>query len=160
MAYKTSNLEGLISSLRVQIGDTAATPTYSDEMLHSILRDAVQALMRRWHGKYYVDVEGVVYRNPSCTFNFSSPPVIQGEDIRPIVLQASIMIKQGQKFANSGDVVSWKDDEISYSNLESGRLLSSSLTEDISELNTLLPPAGLARPQASRLYPRPMDYEK
>ena len=139
MAFKTSNLEELIAPLRIQIGDLATTPTYSDETLHMVLRNAVTALMRRWNDRYYVDVDGVVHRNSGIEFIWSSPPVIQSGDTRPIIVQASIMIKTGKKFSEAGNAVSWKDDEISYSNREAALQTSSSLKDDIDELNTLLP---------------------
>jgi hypothetical protein len=145
MTFKTSNIEELIIPLRIQIGDITATPTYSDETLHEILKYAVSGLMRRWNNRYYINNDGVVVRNTTCSFEFSSPPVIQRGDERPIILMASITMKSGRKFSTSGDVVSWRDDEISLSTIESGRQLSSSLMDDILELNNLLPPKRLAR---------------
>lgn len=154
MAFKTSNLEELIFSLRVQIGDTGTTPTYSDEELHAFLREAVLALMSRWSDKYYLDSDGVVTRNPDVTFKWSSPPVIQQSDRRAIVLQSSIMIKGGKKFSESGNVQSWRDEEISYSNIEAARQLSSTVEEDRLELDSILPKPQkkLARPIMDRLY--------
>ncbi len=151
MAFKRSNLEELLPDLRVQIGDTDSTPTYSDELLHAILRSAVSALMRRWSDKYYVDNEGVIYRNPNETFDWSSPPVVQRKDWRAITLQASIMIKSGKKFSESGNAVSWRDDEISYSSIEAAKQRSSTLTDDIVELDGLFPKTKLARPLYGRL---------
>jgi len=161
MAYKTSNLEELIYPLRIHIGDIAATPVYSDEVLHSTLRVAVSALMLRWYDKYYVDVDGVVHRNPSTSiFSFSSPPVIQNKDWMPIILQASIMLKSGKKFSESGNAISWRDDEISYSAIEAGKQRSDSLKDDIDALEKLLPSKKLARTLYGRLYPRMNDYDK
>lgn len=160
MVFKTSNLEELILPLRVQIGDNDPTPTYSDEFLHMVLREAVAALMRRWNDQYYVDNDGVVHRNPEAgTFAWSSPPVIQHKDRRPIVLQASMMIKGGTKFSTSGDVASWRDEEISYSNIESARQRSSTLEDDMRELELILPGKKLARPQVGRLYGQTKDWE-
>lgn len=156
---KTTNLEELILPLRVQIGDLGVTPIYSDEHLHTVLRESVSALMRRWHDRYYVDNEGVVYRNTNITFDWSSPPVIQHKDRRPIVLQSSIMIKSGTKFSESGDVASWRDEEISYSNIESARQRSSTLNDDMSELEALLPGKKLARALYGRLYGQKQEYD-
>lgn len=159
MGFKTSNLEELIFPLRIQIGDTSAIPTYDDEFLHGVLRVAVAALMRRWDDRYYVDNDGVVHRDTNTTFDWSSPPVIQHKDRRPIVLQASIMMKSGTKFSTSGDVASWRDEEISYSNIESARQRSSTLQDDINELENLLPGKKLARPLYGRLYGETKDWE-
>ena len=160
MSYKASNLEELIFPLRVQIGDTSEDQTFSDNSLHGILRVAVADLMRRWNDKYYVDNDGVVHRNPNITFEWSSPPEIQGKDRRPIVLQASIMIKSGAKFSESGDAVSWRDEEISYSSIEAARQKSSSLSDDMSELDALLPRRKLAYPVYSKLYGWKEDYSE
>jgi hypothetical protein len=162
--FKTSNLEELILGLRVQLGDTNPVPTYSDEFLHMVLREAVSTLMTRWNDKYYISETGVVTRSPSELFDYSSPPVIQYKDRRPIVLQASIMIKSGKKFNTSGEAVSWRDEEISYSNLESSRQLTSTLQDDLNELNSILPGGKggklLARPLMGRLYGEfPKEYE-
>jgi hypothetical protein len=148
---KISNLEELIFPLRVHIGDIDSG-TFSDQNLHGILRVAVAALMRRWNDRYYVDNDGVVHRNPNITFEWSSPPEIQHKDRRPIVLQASIMIKSGAKFSESGNTASWRDEEISYSNIESARQVSSSLSDDVAELDSLVPKQKLAYPVYGRLY--------
>jgi len=146
-----SNLENLILPLRVQIGDTDAEPSFSDEYLHMILRESVSALMNRWNDRYYVTNDGVVLRNPNYDFDWSSPPEIQHKDRRPIVLQASILIKNGAKFSESGNVSRWRDEEISYSNIESARQRSSTLEDDIRELESILPSKKLAKPLYGRL---------
>jgi len=158
MAFKRSNLEELIGPLRVQIGDIGPVPTYSDETLHLVLRYATSALMVKWRDKYFVDVEGVVHRNSNETFDFSSPPEIQSKDWRAIVLQASIMIKSGTKFSESGNVASWRDEEIAYSNIESARQRSSTLDDDVAELNRLFP-TKLARTGYGKLYGWTKDWE-
>lgn len=152
MGFKSSNLEILIDALRLQIGDTGVTMTYSDESLHSTLKYAVNALMRRWQNRYYLDSENVVQRNTiNCYFDFASPPVIQRQDERAIVLMGAIIIKGGKKFSTASDVVSWKDDEVAYSNIESSRQTASSLSDDIKELELLLPSKRLARSISGRL---------
>lgn len=158
MAFEKSNLETLVLPLRVQIGDTGGTPSLSDEYLHMVLIESVAALMARWNDKYYVTNAGVVLRNANYgTFDWSSPPEIQHKDRRPIVLQASVLIKSGSKFSQSGDVVSWRDEEISYSNIESARQRSSTLEDDTRELNMIFP-RRLARPLYGRLYGQKQEY--
>lgn len=160
MTFKTSNLEELIGALRIQIGDIDTTPTYSDEHLHQVLGYAVNALMPRWSKKYYLDNDGVVQRNTgNAVFDFSSPPVIQRQDERAIILQASIMIKSGKKFSESGNAVTWKDEEISYSNREAALQRASSLSDDVAELNSILPAKKLARALYGRLYGWSKDYD-
>jgi len=152
MTFKRSNLEDLILPLRVQIGDTDAIPTLSDEMLHVILLESVASLMSRWGDKYYITNDKVVKRNSNVTFDWSAPPEIQHKDRRPIVLQASILIKGGVKFSESSGAVSWRDEEISYSNIESARQRSSTLEDDIKELEAILPSKKLAKALYGRLF--------
>ena len=159
MAFKVSNLEELILPLRIQIGDIDATPTYSDETLHLILKNAVSSLMRRWNDRYFVDNDGIVQRSPIEPFEWSSPPVIQRKDWRAIILQSAIVIKGGKKFSESGNVASWRDEEISYSNVESARQRSSTLADDRAELESLLPSKKLARPISGRQYGWTRDWE-
>lgn len=148
-----SNLEELITPLRIQIGDTVkASEVYEDDILHEILRHAVNALMPRWSNKYYIDNDGVATRNDLWTYKFSSPPEVQRSDHRVIVLQASIMIKSGTQFSSSGDAVSWRDEEFSYSNIESAKQKSSALKNDVDELEGLLPKKKLAQPVYGRLH--------
>jgi len=160
MTFTQSNLEEILIPLRVHIGDTTEPYTYTDELLHNILRHAVNALMPRWSNRYYLDNDGVALRNTGTgvTFDFSSPPVIQRQDNRPIVLQAAIMIKSGSKFSSVSSAVSWRDEEISYSNIESAKQRSSALQDDVDELNMLLPKK-LARPAYGRLYGQTKDWE-
>jgi len=153
MAFKASGLEDIIEPLRIHLGDTGPTYSYTDELLHGALRSSVNALMNRWYRKYFVDNDGVVQRNPTASYDFSNPPVIQRQDERAIVLQASIMIKGGQKFSNVDNAISWKDDEISYSAIEAAKQRSSTLADDQSELDIILPARKkLARPVSERLY--------
>jgi hypothetical protein len=123
----------------------------------------VKALGNRWHNKYRVatvdSVDNLVIRSDnSYMFEFSEPPVIQYQDERAVVLQASILIKSGTKWSESGSAVSWRDEEISYSNLESARQRSSTLEDDISELDRLFP-IKLAKAKYGRLYGWPHEWD-
>ena len=159
MTYKASNLEDLIFPLRMQIGDTEKPYSLSDSYLHGVLLEGIYALMSRWNDKYYATNDGVVLRNPNTDFEWSSPPEIQQKDRRPIVLQASILIKSGVKFSESGSVASWKDEEISYSNIESAKQRSSTLEDDMKELEAILPSKKLARPKYGRLFGWKENYD-
>jgi len=140
MAYTVSNLEPLINFLRLHIGDTGTSPTYSDEILHESLRYSIVSLGKRWNNKYYIDNNGVAQRNGNYSyFNFASPPVIERSDHRPIILQASIIIKSGQAHSGSGDAISFRDDEFSYDARDITRQRTASLERDIAELERLLP---------------------
>jgi len=141
--YDSSELDYLIPQLRDHLGDRDSR-TYSTDFLRQILFSAFKALLPRWQYKYLIDSNNHIYRNTSgCIgeFKLPEPPVIQIFDERPIILQASIMIKSGSIYtsSSSNSFSSWRDDELSYSNIESGKSLQESLKNDIDELNNLLP---------------------
>lgn len=160
---ETTTLAYLIPQLRRQLSDYTEPYTYSDAVLSGFLLDSIKALGNRWNNKYRVaEVDGVsdlVIRNGNTyLFQFSQPPVIQYQDERAVVLQASILIKSSTKWSESGSAVTWKDDEVSYSNLESARQRSSTLQDDIDELNKLFP-IKLAKTGYGRLYGWNRDWE-
>jgi hypothetical protein len=150
---KISNLEYLIDFLRLHIGDTGVA-VYSDETLHNALRYAVSSLASRWNTKYFIDIDGVVHRNTDTTmFDLSSPPIVQATDYRPIVLMASIIIKGGKKFSESGNAVSWRDDEVVWDGKTVASQITGTLQDDINELDSILGVGKrLARPIHGHLY--------
>jgi hypothetical protein len=139
MSY--SNLAEYIERLRLHLGDTDSTAyRYIDIWLSTALYAAVEVLMPRWNYKYLItEATNLVYRNPASTFLFPEPPIIERGDIWPIILQASIIIKEGSLENSSWNFASWRDAEISYSNLESSRSKDASLLRDIEMLDTMLP---------------------
>jgi len=153
---ETTTLAYLIPQLRRHISDYDTPYTYTDATLSGFLFDAVKALGNRWHNKYRVatvdGVEDLIIRSgDEEIFEFSEPPVIQYQDERALVLQASIILKSSTKWNESGNAVTWRDEEISYSNVQSARQRSSTLQDDIDELNALFP-IKLAKPKYGRLY--------
>ena len=143
-----TNLDYLIDELRFQIGDTTVgSYRYIDSWLRTTLVSAVKASSRWLNDKYILTEEYNVYRNPNIAFEFDSPPIIEHRDERVIILLASIIIKQGSLQNAAWDVSSWKDREISYSNIESGKQLEKSILRDWEELTSLvkIPVKRLAR---------------
>lgn len=141
---ETTTLAYLLPQMRRHIADYSEPYAYSDTLLSGLLFDAIKALGRRWNNRYrvatVVGIPDLVIRCDDYTmFEFSEPPVIQYQDERAVVLQASIMLKSSTKWSESGSAVSWRDDEIAYSNLESARQRSSTLQDDINELNSIFP---------------------
>lgn len=132
----TTNIDYLIETLRFQLGDTdSAAYRYTDEWLRTALVTSVKAMQRWWRDRYLVDTTTYdVSRNPDYIFDFDEPNVIQDKDERPVILMASILVKSGQLEANSWGVGSWRDAEISVSNIESGRVKEFSLKMDWDEL--------------------------
>jgi hypothetical protein len=137
-----TNLDYLITALRLQINDAEEPYTFSDDFLRTHLVNAVKALMGRWNNKYLINnTTNYVERNPYIAFQFPEPPVVQHSDERSIVLQAAINLKRAYVYNSSQSAVSWKDDEVSYSNLGSIKAIRESLSDDMAELDLLLPTA-------------------
>lgn len=143
MIMVVTGLDYLIDQLRVHLNDVnPADYEYSTEYLRSALVYGLRALGYRWNHRYLIDgTTYIVSRNTlsSYRFMFTDPPPVQAPDEIIIVLQASIMIKMGRNRASSANVASWRDDEISYSNIASGRAMSEDLQGDIDWLNMLMP---------------------
>ena len=100
---------------------------------------AVSILGRWWNYKYLLDNSKNIYRNPNTTFLFAEPPTIENGDDVIIALMASIIILEGSLEGSAWDAVSWKDNEISFSNLESYRTrgkVAFSLWEELKSLIT------------------------
>lgn len=161
----TTNIDYLITALRLHLNDETEPYTFTDTVLRTRLVYAVKALMPRWNNKYLINEDtNYVERNPHVTYLFADPPLVQHQDERPIVLQASIDVKNSLIYTSSWNIGSWKDDEVSYSNIEGSKSVNESLNRDIEELKALLPDARkrLAQPSKQSLpgfdYP-PNEYE-
>lgn len=139
----TKSLDYLIPYVRLRVGDTnSAAYRYLDEWIMQALTLAVKNLQKFWNFKYITSDGGVVYRNPSITeFLFDeSYGVIEDKDENVIVLMASIIMLEGSLENSAWDAVSWKDAEISFSNLEQFRSRDASLKRMIDELYSLIKP--------------------
>ncbi|MHA1949609.1 MAG: hypothetical protein ACW99G_07995 [Candidatus Thorarchaeota archaeon] len=139
MAASTT-LDYFLPELRLHLGDIdPATYRYTDEWLEVALEISIKALGRWWNLKYLLDSSTkLVTRNPNLSFVLAEPPVIEMQDERPILLMASIVIKEGSLEANSWSAGAWRDAEISFSNLEGSRSKQISLKKDWEELSMLL----------------------
>lgn len=135
----TTTLDYLITDLRLHLGDyDPASYRYADAWLLVALKMSVKSLGRWWNFKYLVDTAEEVYRNPGASFVLPEPPVIEVTDERPIILMASIIVKEGSLESNSWNSVAWRDFEVSYSNLEGSRAKQVSLATDWDELKSLI----------------------
>jgi len=138
----STDLDYLIPALRLHLWDTNTPPTYTDGLLKYCLVAGLKVLMPRWNSRYIPTestTKWTVARSTEDVFSQAAPPTIQGGDERPIVLSASIAFKSGKIYFSSGDIASWKDDEISYSNISGGKMMEGSLLRDIEELNSIVP---------------------
>lgn len=143
MTIASTNLDYLLPFLRQRLGDIVVGQyRYTDEWLQTALVAAVWALERRWSRKYLVDSSNDVYRNTEAwTYPDAEPPVILHQDVHPLILQAAIIVLEGSLEGYSWHLGSWRDAEIAYSNLESGRIKSRNLKRLVEELDNIMPPA-------------------
>lgn len=137
-----TSLDYLIPELRLHLGDIVPSAyRYTDEWLRTALVASVKDLQRWWKSRYTVNTSTyVVSRSPDHDFEFSSPPVVQTKDEKPIILMASIIIKGGSLEANSWNVGSWRDAEFSVSNIEGNKAKESSYAADWKALTDLIKP--------------------
>ncbi len=138
-----TTLDYLITYLRLRIGDTNSTAyRYLDEWLLKALQLAVQSLQRFWNYKYLIDDNFDVARNPNYT-NFLFPEedgVIEKGDENIIILMAAIYTLEGSLENSAWTFGSWKDFEVSYSNIEGGKQRSETVKRLWDELNSIIKP--------------------
>ncbi len=132
----TTDLDYLIPSLRWKLGDIDSTSyRYLDEWLRVALVGALKLLQRWWGVRYVIDdTTYVVSRYSGSVYVFDEPPVIQQQDEQIIVLMAAILTKEGSLENASWSTGSWRDAEISVSNIEGSRVRESSLSKLWDEL--------------------------
>ena len=115
-----TNLDYLITYVRLNLGDIDETK-WSDAAVRTALVQAVLYLQHRWNSRYTIDATTYdAVRSTTYTFEEDDPPIIQGTDAPAVVMQAIWIICSGKVF--DSDWVSWRDDEISFTNLTGGRL--------------------------------------
>ena len=140
----TTDLDYLIDYLRIHLGDTGSTFTYSNDTLKLVLLAGLKMLMPRWNSRYVPTYNSTtenwdVARSTTDVFTHISPPIIQYGDERPILLAAAIALKSGLIYTVGSNAVSWRDDEVSFSNMTGAKIQEASLLRDWEELNKLVP---------------------
>lgn len=136
--YVVTDLDYLISDLRVHLGDFVEPYTYDMEYLRHALVMACKTLMKKWRNRYTINDTYVVTRSTTAVFSEASPPVVEYADERAFILQAAIIIKGGNLTDSAWDIASWRDDEISYTNLAGGKTMQDMLDRDVAELEEIL----------------------
>lgn len=145
----TVNIGYLVPHLRLVLGDINPSGyRYATEWLTIALIAAIKSLGRWWNNRYLVDENDLIYRNPKIAFSQPEPPVILIQDERPVVLMAAIIVLEGSLENSAWNLVSWRDNEIAFSNLEGGRIRDKGLSRLWDELMSLLvpPTKKLAKP--------------
>jgi len=140
----TSDLDYLIDYLRIHLGDTSSTFTYSNDTLKLVLLAGLKMLMPRWNSRYVPTYNAStenwdVARSATDIFTHASPPIIMYGDERPILLAAAIALKSGLIYTVGSNAVSWRDDEVSFSNMTGAKMQEASLLRDWEELGRLVP---------------------
>lgn len=132
----------LIPYLRLRLGDiTQSSYRYLDEWLVEALIFGVKLSARYWNNKYLVTDKGLVTRNTNTTFlTDESTGTIEDRDEPVIVLLATIITLEGSLENSAWSLTSWKDAEISFTNLDSGRIRDKNLDRLYNELNDLVTP--------------------
>lgn len=121
--YTQTDLDFLIPFVRFHMGDLE-TRRYTTDTIRTALIYGFKLLQRRMNNKYLIDVNNTtVTRNTAMSYYFKedAPPVIESRDQAAFILQASILLKSGIMQDSSWQVAAWRDDEISYSNLQADR---------------------------------------
>jgi hypothetical protein len=137
----TTTVNFLIISVRTRIGDRTAPYRYDDAWIVDALLLAVKGLQRYWNYRYLVDATtNEVSRNSYVEFLFPEPPVIQSADEDIIVLAAAIVMLEGSFENSAWNAVSWRDNEIAYSNLEQFRSREGLLGKLADELYSKIKP--------------------
>jgi len=133
-----SDLATLVGSLRNYLGDSDTPYRFDAEELETSLDTALYMLLRRLNFKYTMDTSGTITRTSGATFKVDSPPVVEFADQAAIIIQAAIITKSASAWDSSWDVASWKDDEISYSNIQGARSKDQSIATDLQLLEDVL----------------------
>jgi len=139
----TYDLDNLIPILRLKIGDTDDTAyRYTDEWLTIALVAGADSLTKWMNFKYLLNDSNLIYRNPNGSFIFDEETygVLEPGDSIVFVIMAAYIILEGSLENSAWDYVSWKDAEISFSNLESSRARSRILESLWQELLAYLKP--------------------
>ena len=139
---ETTTLDYLIPYVRLRLGDLDSTNyRYTDDWILTALLGAVEYLGRWWNLRYLIEyTTNEVYRNQSGSFIFPEPPVIQPQDNQIIVLVATLITLEGSLENAAWNFVSWRDNEISYSNLEQSRTKNQNVNRLWEELLSLITP--------------------
>jgi hypothetical protein len=135
------DIEYLIPYLRLKIGDiNASAYRYLDEWLKIALTMAVGNLYRYWGSKYLITDAGIVTRNSAYgQFEFDETSgVIQKKDENIIVIMAALITLEGSLENSAWSTGSWRDAEISYSNIQSGNLRGDTIKNLKDELDSLI----------------------
>jgi hypothetical protein len=131
------NLDYLLSSVRLRVGDVSTPVQYSDALVRTALVNGVKAIGHYWGHRYFIydpqmdrgaDIEtpfGVIpkpsgvqpydaLRNPTYQFVAAPPPIIDVRDEYPIVTAAALLCLRTRLTSNMITLISWQTPDFSY----------------------------------------------
>jgi hypothetical protein len=135
-------LDYLIPNLRLRIGDIDSTNyRYIDSWIVTALIASIRSLERYWGSKYSVDDLGNVTRNVNYTdFEQTSTTGIQQKDENIVIIKAALIMLEGSLENSAWNIGSWRDAEISVSNIQQGVLRDQTIKNLQTELDSLIRP--------------------
>lgn len=144
MIQTPTNLDFLIQFVRLRVGDVdSSSYRYIDDWIRTALVAAVDKLTKWWQHKYLLDNNYNVYRNPeylNFIYDETNFGIIEPGDKDAIILMATIILLEGSLENSAWNFHSWRDAEISYSNLEQSRTRNEILRKLWDELYDILKP--------------------
>ena len=123
----------LVPAFRRQIGVYTRGTNTNDSALAGYIFDAVQALMLRWNKDYELE-----FIAPAT---YKILPDVEPQDVRPIILMASIIYKSGTL-----SIVSFTDGDFTWN----ARGVNSAIEADRQELLSYVPRVNLVAPTAGQ----------
>lgn len=159
MIITSSNLDYLITPVRLLAGDLTGS-TFSDSIILTALVAGVKYLQNRWNNRYLIYTsdmlvsgttvntpngectlsilpdENDVFRNCAFTFESESPPIIDQNDEYPILIAAVIFLRRSVMQSSITVFSNWSTPDLSYSNVQSAKVLQDLLKADMEALDT------------------------
>jgi len=162
MITTPTNLDYLISFVRVRMGDIYSPPQYSEPFIRTALVNAIPSLSQKWTWRYFIYTTSLnrggnlvetpagiveltplpneydIVRNPAATFTMSPPPVVEQNDEAIIVLAATILLRRALIASSTAVFSNWSTPDFSYSNVASAKTMLEALASEQQELDDRL----------------------
>lgn len=134
MIETVTNLDYLISPLQLQYGDIGGT-LYSEAVYRTALVNGVRYLSKKWNGKYYIDSDNNVQRNPDVTFA-ETTPLVEYQDQYAIVLAAVVILRGLRLTSSASSFVNWQTPDLSVSSGSQERAYTKLYEQSIKDLDS------------------------
>lgn len=111
MILEPSNLDVLIDSVKIQIGDIEGT-RYSEPVYRTALVNGVKMLTKRWNSKYLITDDVNVSRNPGYTYDVDDGSVFEPGDDFAVILAASSILARATLSSSSDEFTNWETPDL------------------------------------------------